>query len=126
LNLNGTVEFSGPVSITLPGSLSVASGGVIYIEDSAAQTAGAMVPVHLSANYVALGQSFVAPFQPGQASAPFSEPDGGALYFPPTYGTGELTVTANLIDIGNLSLQNIEASGSDLSRHGDRFHHHRL
>jgi filamentous hemagglutinin len=118
LNLNGTVEFSGPVSITLPGSLSVASGGVIYIEDSAAQTAGAMVPVHLSANYVALGQSFVAPFQPGQASAPFSEPDGGALYFPPTYGTGELTVTANLIDIGNLSLQNIEKANF-IANNGD-------
>jgi filamentous hemagglutinin family protein len=98
LTLQGTVEFSGPVTITANSSLTVGSGGVIYADAA----------VNLKASYVALGTAFASPGSLEQTT-PFlvsSEP----YYFNPTYGTGSLTVSADLIDIGNLSLQNIGAA----------------
>lgn len=95
LTLQGTVKFSGPVTIAAKSSLKVGSGGVIYADAA----------VNLSASYVALGTAFAPPGSLAQTT-PFlvsSEP----YYFRPTYGTGSLTVSADLIDIGNLSLQNI-------------------
>lgn len=97
LALGGNVKFTGPVSITARGALGVASGGVIYADSE----------VNLTAPYVALGTAFRVPYQAQQQeNQPFTQ--GGAPYYiPPTYGTGVLNVRAELIDIGNLSLQNI-------------------
>jgi len=99
VDLAGTVDFSGPVNLNVPGALEVATGGVIYANSA----------VHLGANYIALG----LPFQPPVDSQnpvvdPFSTVGANPLAnFNPTYGTGDLTVSANLIDIGYLSLQDI-------------------
>jgi len=107
LTLNGTVQFSGPVtidarrSVTLaqPSSASALNGGVIIADDA----------VKISAPYVALGKPFIPPVQPQEQGKvpPYVDGLNVAFLFAPTYGTGSLTVNADLIDVGNLSLQNI-------------------
>lgn len=97
LSLAGTVQFKGPVTIAARAKLAVATGGVI-LADSV---------VNLSAPYVKLGQSFSLPFQENEQVFPFVTSAGNAYHFPPTYGEGVLNVSADLIDIGNLSLQGI-------------------
>ena len=96
LTLKGTVQFAGPVTINARRSLSIADGGVIF-GDSA---------VRLSAPYVRLGKDFQTPIGPLQTNPPF--PGGFAV--PPVFGPGSLTVTARLIDIGNLSLRGLGAA----------------
>ena len=96
LSLKGTVAFNGPVTINVPGRLTVGTSGVVYADAA----------VHLNGASVALGQPFLPPVAPEDNVPPFlvnSQP----FYFSPTYGSGELNVSGNLIDIGNLSLQNI-------------------
>ena len=96
VNLAGTVRFSGPVSVSAQRALNVASGGVIYAD----------APVQLTAPHVILGTPFRAPIALGEPRVPFFQ--GTAPFnFLPTYGPGKLTVSARLIEIGNLSLQNI-------------------
>lgn len=97
LSLGGTVEFSGPVTIDARQKLAIASGGII-LADSV---------VNLSAPYVKLGQSFTLPLQAGEDVVAFQTTGGAEFFFAPTFGTGVLNVRADLIDIGNLSLQNI-------------------
>ena len=60
----------------------------------------------LSAPHVTLGQAFQAPLQPEQQPSPFVS-GGAAFAFDPTFGSGTLTVHADLLDVGNLSLQGI-------------------
>lgn len=96
LSLGGVVQFSGPVTINARQKLAVADGGVIYADAA----------VNLSAPYVKLGQSFHVPYQSEEQVLPFSDA-AGPYYFTPTYGTGSLNVRADIIDIGNLSLQGI-------------------
>lgn len=103
----GNVMFSGPVNITARGKLIVASGGVL----------GADSAVNLKASYIALGMPFQTPLLANQPQNPFNG-DGGAFYFSPTFGSGSLTVTADSIDIGNLSLQTI-GSASLIADNGD-------
>ncbi len=92
----GAVDFSGPVSITARRSLDVAGGGVLTADG----------PVDLSAPYVILGIPFIPPLGVNQQPASiFNIPT--PFYFMPTGGNGSLTVTASLIDLGTLSLQNI-------------------
>ena len=104
VNTDGTiaahnVQFQGPVSISAKGNLRVASGGVIWTDST----------VHLTAKYIALGQAFRPPINP-QDSVPLFTQDPAnpsQIYnFAPTFGPGQLNVTAELIDIGTLSLQN--------------------
>jgi len=101
LSLNGNVRFDGNVSIQAPGSLRVATGGVIT----------ATGDVDLTAAHVALGQAFRPPSLPGEVITRFTSTDSAGTATPyafaPVHGTGELTVRANLIDIGDLSLQGI-------------------
>jgi filamentous hemagglutinin len=101
LPLGGNVRFEGPIRLDAPGSLRVATGGVIYADSH----------VQLSAPYVALGQAFRAPALDGDTEILFTQTTaaGNSLpyTFPPVWGTGRLTVRADLIDIGNLSLQGI-------------------
>jgi len=111
LNGLGAVEFSGPVDITMRGRLSVADRGIIIADDV----------VNLTASYVALGQPFKPPFSPldsVESKKPFGE-----VHVHPSYGAGQLNVTADVIDIGNLSLQNIGsarfiADGGDIRGDG--------
>jgi len=102
LALKGTVSFQGPVDIAIGGSLAVGDSGIILANG----------PVILSAPYVALGQPYQAPISLGQPASPFIDL-AGVAFVPPVYGSGTLTVSAGssgqvgLIDVGNLSLQQI-------------------
>jgi filamentous hemagglutinin family protein len=100
LVLGGTVQFTGAVTITAPYSLTVGSSGVIYSD----------AVVNLNAPYVALGMPFRGPLTPAQQAEPIFTVGGQPFYVPPTYGSGTLNVAAQLIDLGNLSLQNIGAA----------------
>lgn len=97
---SGAVQFSGAVSIIARRSLIVADGGVIFADSN----------VLLQAPYVALGTPLVPPLQandPAQTPSLSLSPGGQPFYLLPTFGPGSLTVRASLIEIGNLSLQNI-------------------
>ena len=107
LSLQGTVLFSGPVTLTAGRSLTIASSGIIR-GDSA---------IKLNAPYVALGIAFQAPVPAGTETSPFTVGNDPLPVFP-TYGTGNLTVTAGLIDIGTLSLQSI-GKASFIADNGD-------
>jgi filamentous hemagglutinin family protein len=107
LALKGTVEFTGPVSITARRELLVANGGVLYADSD----------VQLAAPYARLGTPFITPVLPEQQLPPFT--DGGVPFnFKPASGTGGITVRAALLDIGNLSLQNI-ANAEFIANGGD-------
>ena len=96
LTMNGTVQFSGPVSITTSDKISVGSiqglanlstvsGGIIYADST----------VNLNSAYVQLG-------------LPFGGPAGSIPALLPSTGSGSLAVTASkLIDVGNLQTENI-------------------
>ncbi|MEZ0274091.1 MAG: hypothetical protein ACAH88_04245, partial [Roseimicrobium sp.] len=103
LTLGGNVRFSGPININARGFLKVASGGVISADSL----------VNLAAPYVRIGQPFRPPLQPNQQNFLFTGTDAvgnnaGGEYKPlPTWGTGSLHVTADVLDIGTLLLQGI-------------------
>ena len=99
ITLKGTVGFSGPVTLAANRVLAVGTGGVVY-GDAA---------INLDAPYVALGSAFQPPISPLVVVPPFTVA-GQPFYFSPTIGPGTLSVSASLIDIGNLSLQNISAA----------------
>lgn len=99
MNLRGTVRFTGSGTVSAGRELRVADGGVIFADNA----------TKLSAPYVALGTAFRTPLSPQQLqqqTAIFFL-QGNPFYFAPTYGNGTLTVRADLIDVGNLSLQGI-------------------
>ena len=96
LQLGGNVNFRGLIDIRARGSLSVATGGFLLADST----------VNLTAPYVALGTAFQAPFQITEVVQPFTL-NGSVYHFAPTSGTGRLHVTADLIDIGNLTLSGI-------------------
>ena len=93
----GAVQFDGNVSISAPGSLNVAGGGVIFASGA----------VNLTAPYVALGIPFSPPLQAAEQPHSVYTVGSDPYYFLPTTGDGSLTVTASLIDVGTLSLQDI-------------------
>jgi filamentous hemagglutinin len=104
LTLGGTVQFKGPVTLTAPESLTIAenltkpSGGIIFADSQ----------VTLTAPYVALGQTFLGPETTQQQQLPvYVDSTGNGFSVPPVFGAGNLAVNAGLIDVGNLSLQNI-------------------
>ena len=93
LALGGTVEFAGGVSIQARRELSIADG--VIISDGA---------TFLAAPHVKLGQTFTAPLQASEATSVFTS-GGNPFHLAATAGQGTLTVQAELIDVGNLSLQ---------------------
>ncbi len=107
LTLAGTVQFVGPVTVQANGLLTVGTSGVVYADSA----------VHLNGAAVVLGQPFAPPIPPDQANIPFligNQP----LPIPPTHGTGQLTVSGSLIDVGNFSLQNVGTLNL-VARNGD-------
>ena len=98
----GNVEFSGSVSISASGSLRVAGGGIIKANSD----------ISLYASYIAVGQPYRAPLHPNDgAFVAFSQDPpptaGGPAYNPvPTYGSGKISFSAPLIDIGTTVFQN--------------------
>ena len=118
LNLHGTVQFSGPVSLTAHQSIVFADAGVILADPAAGNSA-----LTLKAPYVALGQPFAAPVAIANLQPSFFDSQDHAFAFSPTYGAAALNVTASLIDIGNLSLQmigqaNLNAPNGDVRGDG--------
>src|SRR5262249_51379359 len=89
------------------GSLVLATGGVIQADGQ----------VSLNASYISLGTPFRSPFAVGELTNAFSL-GGSPFDFAPTFGSGALSVSAHLIDIGNLSLQGI-GSASLVATNGD-------
>jgi filamentous hemagglutinin len=114
LALSGNVRFEGKVNVRTRGSLSVATGGVLFANDL----------VKLESNHVSLGQQFLTPPTAG-AQPPvftFTNSAGQSSNDPhhvlPTGGDGRLIVDAKLIDIGNLTLQGI-SSARFIANQGD-------
>ncbi|MEO5913110.1 MAG: filamentous hemagglutinin family protein [Luteolibacter sp.] len=112
LALNGNVKFEGDVKISLPGSLRIATGGAVYGEGR----------MDLTAAYVNIGQAFTAPRLPTEQFFLFTQSDTAGFVTPyafsPTHGTGDLHVNADLVDIGNISLQGIGTANFN-AKNGD-------
>lgn len=112
----GNVRFEGDVSIAARGQLRIARGGIIEATGS----------VSLQAPYVAIGQPFRAPRHPDDTITYFYQSPGSpspVYNFLPTPGSGRLNVSAELIDLGTLSLQRIgnaefSATGGDIRGNG--------
>lgn len=108
----GNILFDGPIDLRVAGNLRLASGGVI-------STTGT---VNISASYLAVGQDFRPPANPGDIIQPFliapALGNNPLHQFAPTAGTGSLSLSAGLIDIGTLATLNI-GSTSLTAREGD-------
>ena len=99
VTLGGGSFFSGPISLSVPGTITAATAGTLSADNA----------VTLSAAHVILGQKFLAPIAPGTSDqtllgAPTAGAEGADV-------PGSLTVAnARLIDLGNLSLQGIRST----------------
>ncbi len=111
LTLGGTVQFSGPVSLTATNSIAIGGSGVLLADPAVATSS-----LTLKAPYVALGQTFLAPVAPNEVSPVFTL---AGLFAQPSFGQGSLNVEASdLIDVGNLSLLNIGTANLDATFSG--------
>lgn len=101
LRLGGNVRFQGNVSITMPGTIRLATGGII-------ETTGTL---NLSASHIHAGQNFLPPSLPGEIIEYFTSNIPGVgnqpLSILPNTGSGNIALNAKLIDLGTLSLQGI-------------------
>ncbi len=118
INLGGTVQLTGPVQITAARSITLGTTGILYADGA----------VDLTAPYVDLGQSFTGPQSIAEQSLPvFTNSNSSVEELPvaPVFGAGSVTVNAtSLIDVGNLSLQdigalNLTAAGGDVRGDGE-------
>lgn len=113
----GNVEFSGPVSIQARGFLRLASGGIVLADSN----------VNLSAQYIAAGQVFREPVNPDDPEyyffKKFEAGLSGKESVLPVSGTGTISFSAGLIDVGTLVFRNIGQatlkSGSDIRGNGE-------
>ncbi len=96
ITLGGNVRFNGKVELNAPGTIAVATGGILQADSE----------VDIKATRVALGTPFLTPGDVRLSTA-FQDATGNKFYLPPTHGDGKLNVTAQVIDLGNLSLQGI-------------------
>lgn len=101
LRLGGNVRFQGDVSISMPGTIRLATGGII-------ETTGTL---NLSASHIHAGQNFLPPSLPGEIIEYFTSNIPGVgnqpLSILPSTGSGNIALNAKLIDLGTLSLQGI-------------------
>jgi filamentous hemagglutinin family protein len=101
LRLGGNVRFQGNVSISIPGTIRLATGGII-------ETTGTL---NLSAPHIYAGQNFLPPSLPGEIIEYFTSNIPGVgnqpLSIMPSTGSGNIALNAKLIDLGTLSLQGI-------------------
>lgn len=100
LTLGGNLEFAGPVSLTLPGSLRVASGGTIRADSQ----------VNLKAGYASLGTPLVGARKPDDTTKDKAFGGDSTPFIAPSGGNGSLNVEAQLIEIGNLLLANLSTA----------------
>ena len=101
LTLGGNVRFQGDVSINMPGTIRLATGGIV-------ETTGNLT---LNASYLYAGQNFRPPALAGEIVQYFTANIPGVGQTPiglvPTTGSGNIALNAKLIDLGTLSLQGI-------------------
>jgi len=114
LDLSGTVRFSGPVSIEASGRITAGTSPVLLADSS----------VSLKASYVSIGTAFQAP-RTADEEANFNlvTLNGAQFFMPPTHGSSTLNVSAQLIDVGYLSLRgfssaSLTAAGGDIRGSG--------
>ncbi|MEO7098357.1 MAG: filamentous hemagglutinin family protein [Luteolibacter sp.] len=96
----GNIDFHGKIDIEAKGSVRLAGGGVIRADDA----------VKISASYLSIGQDFRAPQHPDDVFLAFQQDPAlpsSEYSLAPTFGSGSLDLSAGLIDVGTLSLQNI-------------------
>lgn len=107
LILRGNVQFHGDVALTVPGNLRLATGGVIAADGA----------VELQAGHLHAGQAFLAPEDPGFLAPLFTQTIPGLgqrpFAFTPTAGSGMLTLQADWLDLGTLSLMNMDSARFD-------------
>jgi len=98
VTLAGNVIFGGPVSLRIPGSLAIATGGVLSTE----------APLSLVASRISLGRAFGAPLAPADSARVTVFGNLVDPYFAkPVHGSGGITAEASLIDVGNISLSGV-------------------
>ncbi len=107
VEFSGVLRAEGDVSINLPGRLVMGSGPTFSSDGL----------VQLNAAYVAMGAPFAKPVLPS-ASKDIYSVDGSVYRMPPTHGSGQLSVSANWIDVGDCSLRGIGRVTLD-ANHGD-------
>lgn len=114
LTLGGNVLFTGPVNISVPGLMKVATEGVLSADSTTELSAGAVI----------FGTPFLAPLAPNDPRRIAAlDPNSPDFFAPPTWGEGALIVQASRIDLGNLSLQGIgnvslDATGGSIRGNG--------
>lgn len=114
LTLGGNILFAGPVNISVPGLMKVATEGVLSADST----------TELSAGSVIFGTPFLAPLAPNDPRRTAAlDPNSPDFFAPPTWGEGALIVKASRIDLGNLSLQGIgnvslDATGGSIRGNG--------
>jgi hypothetical protein len=96
--LAGNVLFNGPVALKLPGSLSIATGGVLSSEST----------LSLEAVRIGLGRVFSAPLSPTDSANVTVFGNLVDPYFAkPVSGNGVISAKGSLIDLGNISLNGV-------------------
>ncbi|MCE9542880.1 MAG: hypothetical protein K8R38_05090 [Verrucomicrobia bacterium] len=106
VQLGGNIQFSGPVSLSLPSSIRVATGGVISADDE----------VSLTATHVALGTPLMGSLALGDPALNNALDPAANRYRASSPGTGSISVKARIIEIGNLLLKGL--SKADLLADG--------
>ncbi|MBS0659374.1 MAG: filamentous hemagglutinin family protein [Verrucomicrobia bacterium] len=99
ISLGGTIGFRGPVALAAGRSLTLGASGIVQADAA----------VTLEAPYLRLGQAFRGPLTPTQLQNEQSvfNVDGAPFFAPPTFGAGSLSLRGQLVDLGNVSLQQI-------------------
>jgi len=110
LDFGSPVKFSGAVTINAPGRISVGTSttAAVYADGN----------VQLHASYIVLGTGLGLPLTPDQKAAASFANGTSTSHLAPTYGTGSFNVSADLIDVGYLSMQGI-GSASLTAQNGD-------
>ncbi len=106
VQLGGNVQFSGPVSLSLPSSIRVATGGVISADNE----------VSLAATHVALGTPLAGSLALGDPALNNALDPAANRFITSSPGPGSISVKARLIEIGNLLLRGL--SKADLVADG--------
>lgn len=108
LTMAGNVQYAGDVTLSLARSVNLAKGGLLYSDTANPGT------LNIKAPYVAIGQSPLSPQKQLDQDLNLQQGIpllGAGFGIEATPGNGKLIVEGTrLIDVGNLSLQNISES----------------
>lgn len=114
LDLGGTIGFTGNVAIQADGRITAGTGPAITASGT----------VSLNASYVAVGNNFETPKLSSESPEnPEYIVNGVIRRMPPTNGTGSVSISAGLIDVGDLALRdvgslNLTATNGDIRGNG--------